>query len=74
MFAQAVTQVGLLDGTRELLWHQEIKDVSFCNALLDELERLFVDIGVGSSDGPAMATISLLAGILASTPSIAISE
>ena len=74
LFAQAATQVGPLDGTGELLWHQEIKDASFCNALLDELESLFVDIGVGSLDGPAMATISLLAGILASTPSIVISE
>ena len=74
LFAQAATQVGPLDGTGELLWHQEIKDASFCNALLDELESLFVDIGVGSLDGPAMATISLLAGILASAPPIVISE
>ena len=66
LFLQASAQVGPLDSTGKLLWHQELQNVSFCHALLNELESLFVDIGVGSLNGPGMATISLLAGMLAS--------
>ena len=65
LFAQASSQVGPLDGTGTLAWHQELQDSSFCHVLLDELESLFIDIGVGSLDGPGMAIISLLAGVLA---------
>ena len=65
LFAQASSQVGPLDGTGTLSWHQELQDSSFCHALLDELKSLFTDIGVGSLDGPGMAIISLLAGVLA---------
>ena len=65
LFAQASSQVGPLDGTGTPAWHQELRDSSFCHALLDELESLFTDIGVGSLDGPGMAIISLLAGVLA---------
>ena len=68
LFAQASTKVGPVDDTGELLWHQEMKDSSFCHALLEELKSLFVDVGVGSSNGPAMAIITLLAGVLASRP------
>ena len=66
LFAQASAQVGSLDNTGKLLWHQELQDVSFCHALLGELENLFIDIGVGSLDGPGMAIVSLLAGVIAS--------
>ena len=69
LLAQASTQVGPLDSTEDLLWHRELRDASFCRALLNELESLFVDIGAGSQDGPAMATISLLAGVLSSRSS-----
>ena len=66
LFLQASAEVGPLDSTGKLLWHQELQNVSFYHALLDELESLFVDVGVGSLNGPGMATISLLAGVLAS--------
>ncbi|KAF8546980.1 hypothetical protein OG21DRAFT_1607573 [Imleria badia] len=69
LFTQACTQVGPLGDTGDLAWHRELRDASFCCALLDELESLFVDVGAGSSDGPVMATISLLTCILASSPS-----
>ncbi|KAF8129296.1 hypothetical protein EV363DRAFT_1451295 [Boletus edulis] len=74
LFAQASTQLGPLADTGELIWHQELQDDSFCHALLDELESLFFDVGVGSSDGPVMGTITLIASLLASGPSEAISE
>ncbi|KAF8129798.1 hypothetical protein EV363DRAFT_1219569 [Boletus edulis] len=74
LLAQASAEVGPLDSTGQLLWHQELQDSSFCHILLDELRSLFVDMGVGSLDGPAMAIISLLAGILVSRSSRDISE
>ncbi|KAF8137291.1 hypothetical protein EV363DRAFT_1394838 [Boletus edulis] len=74
LLAQASAQVGPLDGTGQLLWHQELQDASFCHTLLNELQSLFIDIGVGSSDGPAMATISLLACLLTSRSSRHIAE
>ena len=67
LFTQACTQVGPLGDNGSLVWHQELQDASFCCALLDELESLFVDVGAGSSDGPVMATVSLLACLLASS-------
>ena len=66
LFSQASAEVGPLDGTGEFMWHQETQNTSFCHALLDELEDLSADVGAGSLDGPAMATISLLAGVLTS--------
>ena len=68
LFAQASTKVGPVDDTGELLWHQEMKDSSFCYALLKELKSLFIDVGAGSLNGPAVAIITLLAGVLASRP------
>ena len=68
LFAQVSAKVGPVDDTGELLWHQEMKVSSFCHALLEELKSLFVDVGAGSSNGPAMAIITLLAGVLASGP------
>ena len=67
LFTRACSQVGPLGDTGNLLWHQELRDAVFCCALLDELESLFADVGAGSSDGPVMATVSLLACILASS-------
>ena len=68
LFAQAASQVGPLDlNTAEWLWHQELQESSFCSTLLDELESLYVDIGVYSLDGVMMGTISfLLTRLLAS--------
>ena len=61
LFAQAVSQVGPLDpNTAELVWHQELQESDFCSALLDELESLYEDVGVYSSDGVMMGTISFL--------------
>ncbi|KAF8550407.1 hypothetical protein OG21DRAFT_1446652 [Imleria badia] len=74
LLAQASTQVGPLAITGELIWHRELQDASFCHELLDELESLFADVGAGSSDGPVMGVISILASLLASGPSEAISE
>ena len=74
LFSQACSQVGPLGNGGEFVWHQELQDASFCCALLDELESLFVDDGIGSSDGPVMATISLLACLLASRANDDISE
>ena len=74
LLAQASAQVGPLSNTGEFVWHRELQDASFCHALLDELENLLVEIRAGSSDGPVMATISILAGLIASGPSEAISE
>ena len=76
LLANAAFQVGPLDlNTGTWIWHQELQDSSFCNALLYELENLFVDVGVGSMDGVIMHTISLLlARVLASSPSKDVSD
>ncbi|KAF8548129.1 hypothetical protein OG21DRAFT_1599535 [Imleria badia] len=76
LLAQAAFQVGPLDlNTGEWIWHQELQDSSFCNALLDELHDLFVDAGTCSFDGLMMGTISLLlTRVLEASPSEAVSE
>ena len=74
LLAQASAQVGPLSNTGELVWHQDLQDAPFCHILLDELESLFVDVGAGSSDGPVMGIISILASLLASGPCEAISK
>ena len=76
LLALAAFQVGPFDlATGTWTWHQALQDVSFCNALLDELESLFVDAGAGSIDGVVMNTISLLlTRVLGSTPSEDVSE
>ena len=68
-------QVGPLDlNTGTWIWHQELQDPSFCDALLDELEKLFVD-GTGSIAGVLMNTVSLLlTRVLMSSPSEDISD
>ena len=58
LFAQASAKVGPVDDTGVLSWHQEMKDSSFCHALLEELKSLFIDICTGSSNGPAMAIVT----------------
>ena len=69
-------QVGPLDlNTGMWIWHQELQDSSFSNALLDELEDLFIDVGAASMDGVLVNSISLLLGrVLASQPSEDVSE
>lgn len=74
LLAQASAQVGPLANTGELIWHQDLQDVPFCHILLDELENLIVDVAAGSSDGSVMGTIPILASLLASRPSEAISK
>ncbi|KAF8555664.1 hypothetical protein OG21DRAFT_1496140 [Imleria badia] len=76
LLASAAFQVGPLDlNTGTWVWHQELQDSFFCNALLDELENLFVDVGAGSIDGVLVHTISLLlTRVLASSPSEDVSD
>ena len=70
VLAQAAFQVGPLDlNTGTWIWHQALDDSSFCHALLDELETLFVEAGASSVDGVLMNSISLLlTRVLASDP------
>ncbi|KAF8554924.1 hypothetical protein OG21DRAFT_1484286 [Imleria badia] len=76
LLANAVFHVGPLNlNTGTWIWHYELQDSFFCNALLDELENLFVDVGAGSMDGVLMYTISLLlTRVLASSPSEGVSD
>ncbi|KAH0835817.1 hypothetical protein J3R83DRAFT_9676 [Lanmaoa asiatica] len=61
--------------TAEWIWHQELQESSFCDALLDELDNLIVEVGASSIDGVMMNTISLLlTRVLASSPSEGVSE
>ena len=71
LLAHAAFQVGPLDmNTGAWIWHQELQDPCFCNALLDELDSLVVDVGARSIDGVLMSTVSLLlTRVLASSPS-----
>ena len=76
LLSQAAFQVGPLDlNTGTWVWHQELQDSCFCNALLDELDSLFVDVGARSIDGVLMSTVSLLlTRVLASSPSEGVSD
>ena len=73
---QTTFQVGPLDlNTGVWIWHQELQDSSFCNALLDELENLLTDVGAGSMDAVLMNNVSLLlTRVLASSPSEDVSQ
>jgi hypothetical protein len=75
LLAHAAFQVGPLNlNTGTWVWHQELHDSCFCNALLDELDSLFVDVA-GLVDGVLMNTISLLlTRVLASSPSKGVSD
>ena len=76
LLSQAIFQAGPLDlNTGIWVWHQELQDSSFCNALLGELENLFVDVGSGSIDGVLTNSISLLlTRVLVSSPGEDVSE
>ncbi|KAF8434543.1 hypothetical protein L210DRAFT_3649044 [Boletus edulis BED1] len=76
LIAHAAFQVGPLDlNTGTWIWHQETQDLTFCTALLDELESFFMDVGAGSIDGVLMNSISLLlTRVLMSSPSEDITE
>ena len=57
------------------IWHQELQDSSFCNALLDELESLLMDASASLMDGVLMGTISLvLTRVLASSSAEDVSD
>ena len=75
LLAHAAFQVGPLDlNTGTWIWHQELQDSCFCNALLDELDSLIMDIRACSIDGVLMSTVSLLlTRVLASSPSAGVS-
>ncbi|KAF8548327.1 hypothetical protein OG21DRAFT_1449260 [Imleria badia] len=76
LISYAAFQVGpLVLNTGTWTWHQELQDPFFCNALLAELENLFVDVGAGSMDGVSMHSMSLLlTRVLASSPSEDVSD
>jgi hypothetical protein len=76
LLAHSASQVGPLDlNTGTWVWHQELQDSCFCNALLDELDSLVIDVGARSVDGVLMSTVSLLlARVLASSPSEGVSD
>ena len=76
LLTNATFQVGPLDlNTGTWTWHQELQDSCFCNGLLDELDSLFMEVGVRSIDGVMMKNISLLlTRMLASSPSEDVSE
>ena len=76
LLTHSAFQVGPLDlNTGMWTWHEELQESSFCNAILDELESLFVDVGGGAIDGLLMSNISLLlARVLASSPCEDVSE
>ena len=75
LLANGAFQVGPLDlNTGTWIWHQELQDSCFCNALLNELDSLFVDVA-GLIDRVLMSTISLLlTRVLASSPSKGVSD
>ena len=73
LFTQAVSQVGPL-ASIGWAWHQEIRQPSFCSALLGELESLLQDVEGNWLEGVTMDTISfLLRRLLSSYPDQAIS-
>jgi hypothetical protein len=76
LLAQSAFQVGPFDlNTGTWIWHQELQNPCFCNAFLDELESLIVDVGARSIDGVLMSTVSLLlTRVLASSPSEGVSD
>jgi hypothetical protein len=76
LLAHVAFQVGPLDlNTGTWIWHQELQDSCFCNALIDELHSLVVDIGARSIDGVLMSVVSLLlTRVLASSPSEVVSD
>ncbi|KAI9573353.1 hypothetical protein HD554DRAFT_861014 [Boletus coccyginus] len=76
LLTYAAFQVGPLDlNTGAWIWHQELQDSCFCNALLEELESLFVDVGACAIDAVLMGSIALLlTRVLASNPGEDVSE
>ena len=76
LLAHSAFQVGPLDlNTGTWIWHKELQESPFHNAILDELESLFLDVGGGAIDGLLMSTISLLlTRVLASSPCEDVSE
>ena len=76
LLAHAAFQVEPLDlNTGTWVWHEELKYSCFCNASLDELDSLVVDVGAGVIDAVFMNTISLLlTRVRASSPSEGISD
>ena len=76
LLAHMAFQVGPLNmNTGTWIWHQELQDSYFCNALLDELDSLIADVGSRSIDGMLMSNVSLLlTRVLASSPSEGVSD
>ena len=73
LLAQAVSQVGPL-ANRDWAWHQELRQPSFCYALLGELESLLRDVEANWLEAVTMDTISfMLCRLLSSGPDEAVS-
>ena len=73
LLTQAVSQVGPL-ASMGWDWHQEMRQPSFCSALLGELDSLLRDVEGNWLEGVTMDTISfLLRRLLSSSPDEAIS-
>ncbi|KAF8127615.1 hypothetical protein EV363DRAFT_1513903 [Boletus edulis] len=73
LLAQTVSQVGPL-ANGEWVWHQELRQPSFCHALLGEIESLLQDVEANWLEMITMDTISfLLRRLLTSSPNQAVS-
>ncbi|KAI9458750.1 hypothetical protein HD554DRAFT_1702407 [Boletus coccyginus] len=76
LLTYAALEVGPLDlNAGTWIWHQELQDSFFCNALLDELDSLIMGVRAQSIDGVQMSTVSLLlTRVLASSPNEGVSD
>lgn len=58
---QAASHVGPFNpDTTDWLWHQELQELTFCRTLLHELQSLFADVAVHSSNDVMMSIIAFL--------------
>ena len=74
LMVQSVSQVGPLVEAG-WTWHEEIRQPSFCYALIAELENLLRDVKANWLEGVTMDTISfLLRRLLTSSPDQAVSQ
>ncbi|KAJ8582164.1 hypothetical protein M405DRAFT_937913 [Rhizopogon salebrosus TDB-379] len=60
LLAQAVSQVGPISSDEELLWHEELHDMSFINTLFGELESLTASVEGNWLEGVTISTIVML--------------
>ncbi|KAG0697966.1 hypothetical protein DFH29DRAFT_1082058 [Suillus ampliporus] len=60
LLAQAVSQVGPLSSDNGLVWHEELNNVPFIDALLGELEYLMASVEENWLEGVTISTIIML--------------